>query len=76
MSSDAAAVGILYTPPTLRERGYATASVVAFSRHLLDRGLSRSYLCLDPQDAVAYSICSKLGYGVVQDTVDIDYDSA
>jgi hypothetical protein len=73
---DSAAIGILYTPPALRERGYATASVVAFSRHLLDRGLSRSYLCLDPQDAVAYSICSKLGYGVVQDTVDIDYDSA
>jgi predicted GNAT family acetyltransferase len=75
-TSDAAAIGILYTPPTLRERGYATASVVAFSQHLLDRGLRRSYLCLDPADAVAFSICSKLGYGVVLDTVDIDYDSA
>jgi hypothetical protein len=75
-TGDAAAVGILYTPPALRERGYATASIVAFSQHLLDRGLSRSYFCLDPLDAVAYSICSKLGYGVVQDTVDIDYDSA
>jgi len=50
--------------------------VVAFSRHLLDRGLTRSYLCLDPADAATYSIWSKLGYGVVQDTVDIDYDSA
>ena len=75
-TNDAAAIGILYTPPTLRERGYATASVVAFSQHLLDRGLKRSYVCLDPADAAAYSVCSKLGFGVVQDTVDIDYDSA
>jgi hypothetical protein len=73
---DAAAIGILYTPPTLRERGYATASVVAFSQQLLDRGMTRSYVCIDPADAAAYSVCSKLGYGVVQDTVDIDYDRA
>src|SRR5690606_31972445 len=37
---DAAAIGILYTPPVFRERGYATAAVAAFSRQLLDRGLT------------------------------------
>jgi hypothetical protein len=75
-TNDAAAIGILYTPPSLRERGYATASVVAFSQQLLERGLKRSYVCIDPADAAAYSVCSKLGFGVVQDTVDIDYDRA
>jgi hypothetical protein len=75
-TSDAAAIGILYTPPQLRERGYATASIAALSRHLLDRGLSRSYFCLDPADGATYSICVRLGYGVIQNTVDIDYESA
>lgn len=73
---DAAAIGILYTPPSLRERGYAAASVVSFSQHLLERGLTRSYVCIDPADAAAYSVCSKLGFSVVQDTVDIDYELA
>ena len=75
-TSDAAAIGILYTPPSFRERGYARASVAALSRHLLERGMARSYFCLDPADAATYSICVRLGYGVVQNTVDIDYGSA
>jgi len=75
-TNDAAAVGILYTPPPFRERGYATASIAALSRQLLERGMSRSYFCLDPADAATYSICVRLGYGVVQNTVDIDYDPA
>jgi hypothetical protein len=75
-TSDAAAIGILYTPPPFRERGYARASVAALSRHLLERGMTRSYFCLDPTDAATYSMCVRLGYGVVQNTVDIDYDSA
>ena len=75
-TSDAAAIGILYTPPQFRERGYATASIAALSRQLLERGMSRSYFCLEPGDAATYSICVRLGYGVVQNTVDIDYESA
>lgn len=70
---DAAAIGILYTPAALRERGYATAAVAAFSRHLLDRGLTSSYFCLEPSNAAGYAICRKLGYAAVQDTVDIDF---
>lgn len=70
---DAAAIGILYTPPALRERGYATAAVAAFSGHLLDRGLTHSYFCLEPSNPAGYSLCLRLGYAVVQDTVDIDF---
>ena len=75
-TSDAAAIGILYTPAQFRERGYATASIAALSQHLLERGMSRSYFCLDPADGATYSICTRLGYGVIQNTVDIDYESA
>jgi hypothetical protein len=70
---DAAAIGVLYTPPALRDRGYASATVAAFSRHLLDRGLTQSYFCLDPMNVAADWICRRLGYGVVQETADIDF---
>jgi hypothetical protein len=73
---DGAAIGVLYTPPALRERGYATATVVAFSRHLLDRGMRHSYFCLDPMSVAADAICRRLGYGVVQETADIDFAPA
>jgi RimJ/RimL family protein N-acetyltransferase len=72
----AAAIGILYTPPALRERGYATAAVAAFSRHLLERGVPQSYFCLDPSSTAADSLCLRLGYADVQETVDIDFASA
>ena len=75
-TGDAAAIGILYTPAELREHGYARASVATLSRHLIERGMTRSYFCLDPADAATYSICVRLGYGVVQNTVDIDYGPA
>jgi uncharacterized protein len=70
---DAAAIGIVYTPPELRDRGYATAAIAAFSKHLLDRGLTYSYFCVDPANAAADKLCRKLGYDLVQETVDIDF---
>jgi hypothetical protein len=70
---DAAAIGIVYTPPAYRERGYATAAVSAFSRELLERGLPYSYFCLEPSSAAGYSLCHRLGYAVVQETADIDF---
>ncbi len=70
---DAAAVGILYTPPEFRDRGYATATVAAFGRRLLERGISQSYFCLDPSNPAADSICWRLGYVTVQETADIDF---
>src|SRR5690606_34936545 len=61
---DAAAIGILYTAPEFRDRGYATAAVAAFSRHLLERGLTKSYFLLDPSNPAADWLCRRLGYGV------------
>jgi hypothetical protein len=73
---DAAAIGIIYTPPERRERGYASAAVAAFSRQLLDRGMAHSYFYIDPASIVADAISRKLGYATVQDTVDIDFSGA
>lgn len=73
---DAAAIGILYTPPEFRDRGYATAAVAAFSRHLLNRGMTQSYFCLDPSNPAADTICWRLGYTAVQETADIDFAPA
>ncbi len=70
---DAAAIGILYTHPAYRNHGYATAAVAAFSRHLLERGLAQSYFCLDVSNPAADWVCRRLGYGVVQETADIDF---
>jgi uncharacterized protein len=70
---DAAAIGILYTPPEHRDLGFATAAVSAFSLQLLERGVTQSYFCLDPSNPAADSICWRLGYVVVQETADIDF---
>lgn len=70
---DGAAIGILYTLPAFRDRGYATSAVAAFSRQLLERGLKHSYFCLDPSNPTADWVCRRLGYGLVQETADIDF---
>jgi hypothetical protein len=73
---DAAAIGILYTAPAHRERGYASAAVAGFSRQLLDRGMAHSYFCIDPASVVADAVSRKLGYVGIQDAVDIDFSRA
>lgn len=73
---DAAAIGVLYTPPEYRDHGYATAAVAAFSRRLLERGMTQSYFCLDPSNPAADWICWRLGYTTVQETSDIDFAPA
>lgn len=72
-TADAAAIGVVYTPPALRERGYAAAALGSLSRSLLERGLGRSYVYAHPDNAAAAALCNRLGYGVVQDAVDIDF---
>lgn len=72
-SRDSGAIGVIYTPPALRERGYAAASVGALSRHWLDRGIRNSYLYADPANRAADAICLRLGYEVVRDAADFHF---
>jgi hypothetical protein len=69
----AAAIGIVYTPPGLRKRGYATTAVAALSRQWLDRGTRNLFVCADPKSAAAHALCRQLGFEHFQDSVDIDF---
>jgi RimJ/RimL family protein N-acetyltransferase len=70
---DSGAIGVIYTPSQLRERGYAAASIAALSRLWLDRGIRNSYVCADPGNLAADAICLRLGYEIVQDSADIHF---
>jgi hypothetical protein len=70
---DSGAIGVIYTPPPLRERGYAAASIAALSQLWLDRGVMNSYVCGDPANIAGDAICLRLGYEIVQDSADIHF---
>jgi GNAT superfamily N-acetyltransferase len=60
-------VNFVYTPPELRGRGYASASVAALSQRLLDQG--NAYCCLytDLANATSNAIYRRIGYRPVCD---------
>lgn len=64
----------VYTPPRHRRRGYATATVAALSRMLLDRG--RKFCCLytDASNPTSNSIYAKIGYRPIRDEAEIAFE--
>ena len=65
--STSARINLVYTPPDLRRRGYATAAVSALTRRLLDSG--RRYCCLytDLANPTSNSVYRRIGYRPVCD---------
>jgi predicted GNAT family acetyltransferase len=63
-------VSLVYTPPALRGRGYATAAVAALTRLLLDQG--NRYCCLytDLANPTSNRIYRKIGYRPLCDVND------
>jgi predicted GNAT family acetyltransferase len=61
-TSTSARVNLVYTPPVLRGRGYASACVAAVSQRLLDEGLQRCFLFADRANPVSTAIYQRLGY--------------
>jgi predicted GNAT family acetyltransferase len=57
-----AGINLVYTPPTFRRRGYASACVAALSSHLLATG--HAYCCLftDLANPTANTIYQRIGY--------------
>jgi predicted GNAT family acetyltransferase len=53
---------LVYTPPELRGRGYASACVAAVSQRLLDEGLERCLLFADLANPTSNAIYQRLGY--------------
>jgi len=64
-----ARIGLVYTPPELRGRGYATACVAHLSQRLLNSGREFCALSTDLANPVSNHIYQKVGYRPV-----IDFD--
>jgi predicted GNAT family acetyltransferase len=55
-------IGMVYTPPQLRGRGYASACVGELSRQLLKGGWQLCSLFVDVENAAANRVYHKVGY--------------
>jgi hypothetical protein len=66
-------VGLVYTPPRYRQRGYATAAVAALSQSLLDGG--RDFCCLfaDLANPTSNGVYERIGYQMKCEVVDINF---
>lgn len=60
-----ARVSLVYTPPELRGKGYASAVVARLSQQLLDQGRQMCCLYADARNPVSNSIYRKIGYEFV-----------
>jgi len=67
-------VGLVYTPPYFRGKGYATSCVAAVSQIGLDRGFAKCVLYTDLANPISNSIYMKIGYKPICDSADIKFD--
>jgi predicted GNAT family acetyltransferase len=61
------AINLVYTPPSLRRRGYATECVAKLSKQLLEEGNKFCFLFTDLSNPISNSIYQKVGYHSVID---------
>lgn len=67
-------VSLVYTPPELRRRGYATACVADVSRLALDDGARGCMLYTDLANATSNAIYRRLGYSPMCDAAAYRFD--
>lgn len=60
-------VNFVYTPPSLRRRGYATELVAHLSKYLLNEGNKYCFLFTDLMNPTSNSIYQKVGYRPITD---------
>ena len=60
-------IGAVYTPPTQRKKGYASACVAGLSQHLLDLGFQFCFLFTDLLNPTSNHIYQQIGYQAVSD---------
>jgi uncharacterized protein len=68
-------ISAVYTPPDDRRKGYATAAVIATSRHMLSAGRRMCVLLADLKDPTANSIYQRIGYRPVCDVVELEFSA-
>ncbi len=67
----AARIGMVYTPPELRGRGYGSAATAALSQALLAQGARACFLFTDLANPTSNSIYQRVGYQPVCDYADL-----
>jgi predicted GNAT family acetyltransferase len=66
-------IGLVYTPPYFRGKGYATSCVAAVSQLALDRGFEKCVLYTDLANPTSNSIYMKIGYRPICDSIEIKF---
>lgn len=74
-SSHGITVNLVYTPPELRNRGYASACVATLSQQLLDAGWEFCTLYTDLANPTSNSIYQRIGYRPVCDSNEYDFEA-
>jgi predicted GNAT family acetyltransferase len=61
------AINLVYTPPSLRRKGYATECVAKLSQLILDEGMKYCFLFTDLSNPTSNNIYQKIGYRPIDD---------
>jgi predicted GNAT family acetyltransferase len=69
------AISFVYTPPSQRRKGYATAVVAQLSQKILDYGRQFCTLYTDLGNPTSNRIYQRIGYQQIADVVDIHFES-
>jgi len=67
-------VNMVYTPPELRRRGYASAAVSALTKKLLEGGRKFVFLFTDLKNPTSNKIYQQMGYEAVCDIDEVDFE--
>lgn len=67
-------IGPVYTPPSYRGKGYASALVAELTSAMLDRGLDFCFLFTDLANPISNSIYAQIGYVPVIDCIMYDLE--
>jgi hypothetical protein len=73
-SAHGISLSLVYTPPELRGRGYASACVAALSQQLLDAGWQFCALFTDLANPTSNDIYQRIGYRPVCDFTEYDFE--
>jgi GNAT superfamily N-acetyltransferase len=68
------AVSFVYTPPSQRRKGYASAVVARLSQQILDDGKQFCTLYTDLANPTSNRIYQQIGYTAIADVVTIDFE--
>ena len=69
-------IGLVYTPPEQRSKGYATSCILLLTKKLLSDGYSFCSLYTDLANPTSNSIYTKIGYVPIGDALAFDFVSS